>query len=474
MFAPRQSSRFSAIVAALACFIFALGVRDTPERPLPSPPPARGPTVSEFHSTLTVEVLAASTLAVQRLTLGARAVSRGSDAGNAISSTAGAGGDGAEVANAGSGGEGQAAESQPLAGATVRVFWNDLGNFRLVGTAQTNEQGRTRLTSLPRGVLWVIAEAPGRARSSTQLVMDEDERVAALSLLLAQDLSLTVLDEQGLPLENATLLVTANDPLPHGALTDRNGFAKVTRLGPGPYRIKASARGYESVQLAHVLTATTLRLRRLGALLVRVEDHEQMPVADATVTLSGTSLWPARQVTTNAQGLVNVRGLLPGSFDLRARKGSLISPTELGIVLGRGEERSITLRLAEGRFVTVWVTDGEEEPALPVANADVVVAESGLSAFPERGRTEIDGKVTLGPFEPGALSASATARDFVGTSVVSVPEDGVLPLRIPLRRGGHRKGTGRRYLRSPDCRGEYRDRGYRFYGPANRGNPEDA
>jgi hypothetical protein len=334
------------------------------------------------------------------------------------------------------------ADADPLlAGATVHVFWNDQESYRLVGTGVTDDEGRTRITSLPRGVLWVIAEAPGRARSSTQLVMDDDERIAVLSLAPGKEISFTVIDEEGTPLDQATVLVTAKDPLPHGALTDRNGLAKVSRLGAGPYRVKASARGFESVQLTNVTANTTLRLRRLGALLVHVEDPAHLPVSDATVTLSGTSLWPARQVTTNERGFVNVRGLLPGSFDVRARKGSLISSTELGVVLGRGENRELTLRLVEGRSVSVWVTDGESEPAVPVPNADVVVAESGLSAFPERGRTDKNGRVTLGPFEPGALSASATARDFVGTQIVAVPEDNAVPLRIALRRGGTLRGS---------------------------------
>jgi protocatechuate 3,4-dioxygenase beta subunit len=392
VFESRQSSRFSAFIAFLACLVFALGVRDTPERPLRARP-VPAPVTSEFRAVLTVEVLA------------------------------------------------NEAEAKPLAGATVRVFWNDENTFRLVGSAQTNDEGRTRIAALPRGVLCVVADAPGRARSSTQLVMDEDERIAALSLLPEQTLGVTVLDEQGSPLENATVLVTANDPLPHGALTNPSGLASLNRLGAAPYRIKASARGYESAEIAGVTAPTTLRLRRLGAFIVRVVGEDQTPVSGATVTLAGTTLWPARQVTTNAVGLVTVRGLLAGSFDLRARKERLISSTELGVVLGRGEEKTITLRLIEGRFVTVWVTDGEGEPAVVVPNADVVVAESGLSAFPERGRTEANGKVTLGPFELGALSASATARDFVGTSVVAVPDETTAPLRIALRRGGTVRGT---------------------------------
>lgn len=410
--------KIAAFIAAVACLMFALAVRDTPERPLPAPAPTSQPAPPEDSASLIVEVLAVTAaLQTQGLELPDAAVPGEPDAGVAL-----------EVA-------------RPLAQAMVRVFSNDQGRFRLVGSARTDETGRVRMTSLPRGAVWVIAEAEGRSRSSTQLVLDDEERLCALSLEVARTLATTVLDEQGTPLKDATVLVTGKDPLPFGALTDQNGYAKVGRLGRSPYRVKASARGFESATVTGITGQVTLRLRRLGALQVRVEDGEGNPVPEATVTLSGTSLWPARSVTTNRSGIANVRGLLAGSFDLRARKDKQVSRTELGVLLGRGEERAVTLRLVPGRFVTVWVTDGEGEPATPVPNADVVIAESGLSAFPERGRTAESGQVTLGPFEPGLLSASATSRDFVGTAVVAVPETLTGPLRLGLRRGGTVRGT---------------------------------
>lgn len=390
---PRRpiSERIAAYVATLVCLIFALGVRDTPTRiptaAAPSVVPA--PTAFERDATLEVGVLASTT-------------------------------DPPAV----------------LAHAKLYVFYELDGSYHLVGTAETNEQGRSRIAALPRGVLWITAEADGFARGSSQLVMDESERHKELILVPAQSLAVTVLDEREAPIEKATVLVSTTDPLPYGALTDRGGFANVGRLGPAPYAVKVSARGYESAHLRGITAPISVRLRRLGALLVSVEDSESKPVAGATVTLSGTTLWPARRVTTNDKGQANVHGLLAGSFDLRAVKDTRVSHTELGVILSRGEQRNVTLRLMQGRMVTVLVTDGDGEPAVPVANADVVVTEGGLSSFPERGRSVADGKLTLGPFEPGPLSASATAHDFVGTSVVAIPDDSPGPIRVPLRRGG--------------------------------------
>lgn len=337
---------------------------------------------------------------------------------------------------AGSGNGSAVGPLAPAAAAKIRIFYEFDGKYHLVGAATTDAAGKARIADLPRGVIWVTAEAPEMARSSTQIVMDEAERDAELILGAAHSQEVTITDEQNTPIPSATVLVSTTDPLPYGALSDPSGRATVGRLGKPPYRIQVSARGYESADLRGIVAPVSVKLRRLGALLVRVEDGTGAPTSGATVMLSGTSLWPARRVTTNEQGQANVHGLLAGSFDLRAIKGDLVSRTELGVVLARGEQKPIVLRLMPGRKVTVLVTDGEGEPLVPVANADVVVTEGGLSTFPERGRTSNDGRVVLGPFEPGPLSASATARDFVGTSVVPIPEDTTAPVRVALRRGG--------------------------------------
>lgn len=411
---PRRSlsQRIAAFIATLACLVFALNLRDTPQRVVlpPAPTPTPAPVSSPFERDAVLEVTVSTLLGSEG------PVDGGTVAGATQSASA--------------------PRAIPVARSQVRVFYPFDGKYHWVGTGETNEQGRARIAHLPRGALWITAEAEGLARTSTQLVMDEQERQQEFVLSRAHEQRVTVLDEQEHPIAKATVLVSTTDPLPYGGLTDAQGVASIGRLGAPPYRVKISAQGFESSELRGIVAPLSVKLRRLGALLVKVENAESLPVPGATVVLSGTSLWPAKRVTTNERGQANVHGLLAGSFDLRATKGDLVSRTELGVILARGEQKAITLRLMQGRNVTVLVTDGDGEPIIPVANADVVVAEGGLSTFPERGRTSPDGRVTLGPFEPGPLAASASARDFVGTSVVPVPDDPLAPVRVPLRRGG--------------------------------------
>lgn len=330
-------------------------------------------------------------------------------------------------------------DGRAIGGAEVRVFWEREGRFYSAGRGRTGDDGAVRLTGLPRGSIWVIVDAPGLARSSTRLVLDEDREVV-IGLHPAASLNVTVTDEQGALLTGATVLVTSGDPLPFGALTGEQGVARFTRLGASPWTVKASAPGYESMTQSAVTGDVTVALRRLSSLLVRVEMPSGSPASGAEVLIAGSGLWPARRAQTGADGTTKISALVAGSYDLRAALGNLVSDTLVGFQLDRGADETVTLRLGTGRMVTALVTDDADEHAAPIADADVVLAEGGLSSFPLRGRTGADGKVVLGPISAGAATLSASADNFVTRPAVAVPDvlDG--PVILKLLRGGTLEG----------------------------------
>lgn len=322
-----------------------------------------------------------------------------------------------------------------LATGAVQVFWEHAGRFYWVLAQPSNGLGQARLEHLPLGTLWLIAEAPGFARASSTLVLGAEPRAVKLGLAPAQSLAVTVNDEASSPLAKATVLVESSDPLPFGALTDERGLAQFGRLPPAPWSVKASAPGYESVSRSGVRAATAITLRRLASLTVTVQTREGKPAVGATVLIAGPTLWPARSAIADGRGVARITGLLAGSFDLRASLGFDVAPTVLGFELARGENGQLNLRLEPGRTVVALVTDGEGQNPLLVANADVVLAEAGLSSFPMRGRTGSDGKVALGPIAQGPATLGARAADFVGSGLVVVPELLSGPVRVPLTRG---------------------------------------
>ena len=326
---------------------------------------------------------------------------------------------------------------RPAAGASVRVFAMRDGKAYFAGDRNADGSGRASFDRLPRGQVWVLGYGAGRARASSQAVLEAGEREIRLVLRPARALDVVVVDESEHPVEGAFLEVTTADPLPHAAVTAGDGAARVDRLGPPPYRVRAWARGYDEVIRSGVVPGATplrIRLERPAALAVTVVEPDGKPAAGATVLAAGTGLWPARRTTTDDAGAARLGGLHGGVYDLKARLGDRVSRTELAVPVQRGEAKAVTLTLEPGRRVRVVVTDGEGEGAPPIKEADVVLVEEGLSSFPLQGRTGPEGTVELGPIARGRASVSVRALGFVARTA-AVAETAT-EVRVALVRGG--------------------------------------
>jgi hypothetical protein len=254
----------------------------------------------------------------------------------------------------------------------------------------------------------------------------------------AAALDVVVVGDADRPVEQARVEVTTGDPLPFVARTDEHGKARLDRLGPSPYLVRVSARGYDDlVRTGVVVGAGPLRIKleRTGTLVVKVVGEDGAPVAGATVLAAGSGLWPPRSTVTEGGGSARITGLRSGVYDLKAREGDRVSETEIGVSLARAETKEVELTLKPGRRVTVKVVDGEANDAPPIRDAAVVLVEQGLSSFPLEGRTGEAGAVVLGPIARGVASVSARARGFVPKSAVLVGAN-VTEVRVPLLRGG--------------------------------------
>ena len=326
---------------------------------------------------------------------------------------------------------------QPLAGASVRVFVLREGKAYFAGDRNADAAGRASFERLPRGQVWVLGYGAGRARASSQAVLEAGPREIRLVLRPARALDVVVVDESEHALEGASVEVTTSDPLPYAAVTAADGTARVDRLGPPPYRVRAWAPGYDDLVRTGIVPGATplrLRLERPAALAVTVVGPDGKPAAGATVLAAGTGLWPARSTLTDDAGATRIGGLHGGVYDLKARLGDLVSPTEIGFPVKRGEAKAVQLTLEPGRRVRVTVTDGDGDGAPPVKAANVVLVEDGLSSFPVQGRTGADGVVDLGPIARGRATVSVRAVGFVARTALVA--EAVTEIKIGLVRGG--------------------------------------
>jgi hypothetical protein len=327
----------------------------------------------------------------------------------------------------------------PLSNAWLRAYTEVDGRYVPAGERRTGANGEACLDGVRPVATWVLAEASGYARRARRLTVAGNTRLE-LTLEPEHRIAVLVLDELGQAIPRATVLVTGGDALPFGALTAGDGNARLARLPPPPWSVRAHAAGFESARAEDVRRDLRLVLRRLSGLDVRVIDGGGEPVAGASVLIAGASLWPARRAETDADGLARLRALPEGSYDLRATRDQRASATLHGFELGRGVEESVTLTLAPGRMITALVTDGDAEAAPVVPGADVVLVEGGVASFPLHGRSDSHGKVVLGPIAAGPATLTARAREFVGGPLVVVPDVPEGAVRVPLVRGGRLRG----------------------------------
>lgn len=327
---------------------------------------------------------------------------------------------------------------KPLEGASVRVFSIRNDKTYFAGERRTDAQGRMLLQHLPRGETWIVAYDKARARSSTRLILSQGLHEARLLLAPAKALDVLVVNEAEEPVEKATVTLISGDPLPYVATTDAEGKARLDRLGPVPYRVKAAALGYdESVRTGVVPTVVPLRIKleRRGVLTVTVRNLDGSVAPGATVLLAGPLLWPPRSAETDAQGRAIISGLRSGVYDIKARLQDKVSETSFAVPVKNGERKEAELTLLAGRYVRISVTDGEGKDAPPIADASVLLVEEGIAPFPLQGRTDEKGLVVLGPITLETATISARAKGFVGKSAVPI-DAFATEAQIALSRGG--------------------------------------
>lgn len=323
--------------------------------------------------------------------------------------------------------------------ATIDAYLMIAGRAYHAETARTDASGVARLASMPRGEHYIVVDAKGLARKSTMVVLEPGARRLDVTLAPAQTLDVVVEDEAHARIANAEVEVSAGDPVPVGARTGDDGAAHVLGLGAGPYRVRVQASGFDVQTRSNVAAGETcvVTLSRLGTLEVSVVSANDEHAPRATVSIAGASLYPSRAAEADDAGHVRISGLSPGSYALRARLGASVSATELSVSLGRGETKSLTLKLGQGMNAEVIVTDADGDAPLPAAR--ITLAEGGLSPFPLEAVTGKDGRAVIGPFGIGRAVVTVQKEGYVPSPSLPVPDDGS-PLRVSLGRGAKIEG----------------------------------
>lgn len=287
----------------------------------------------------------------------------------------------------------------PVEGARVQAVLLRDGRSWPVGETRTDGTGRYFLAPLPLGEVQLVVTAPGRTRALLRVRVTGDETVPTLVLGDAARIEgrlVALRGEARDPLVGVTVraLREGADELPYVARSGADGVFQLDGLpAGGTWRVELDAPGHERVRRLGVLAPTrdlTLVARALATVEGIVRDLEGSGVARATVTISGSGIWPARAVPLLHDGRFLLTDVPAGVYELRASREDDVAEPIAPLTLEAGGRREVEMVLAPGGTVSGVVRDAATGGG--IADARVVLTEDSLSMSPRALRTDGGGR----------------------------------------------------------------------------------
>jgi protocatechuate 3,4-dioxygenase beta subunit len=329
--------------------------------------------------------------------------------------------------------------------------------------AQTDAQGRFRLTGLPAGGhhLQALSKDDLAARKDVVRVRKGEEVEASLKLRPGPAISGTVIEEgTRRPVAGARVSAYAATGLTRFARrraervarTDARGRFRLAGLAPARYAIEAMRDGYLTAAIAGVNAAAqsapvaNLALRKAASISGRVTDEKGQPVAAARVRimremgirrlLRGAASNPAsvlggQGVLTAADGAFRIRGLEPErNLSLEATKTGYAPARKPGVSLKAGDAvKDVALVVRRGLEARGKVVDaqgqsvaGAEIRAIHreegmMGGARVQMRLMGLAQEKPDALTAGDGAFTLKGLEEGQYTLTVAREGFARKTV---------------------------------------------------------
>ncbi|MCB2205783.1 carboxypeptidase regulatory-like domain-containing protein [bacterium] len=223
-------------------------------------------------------------------------------------------------------------QSQPIAGATVRLWHNGA----MLRSAQTNASGIAVFDSLCTGGYGVDVSKDGWTEREFEIGIGENCEPVAKTVVMEQQpccegvLTLVVRDGNNNPVQNAKVLVRKGSQVIEDPRTDANGKIIVDGLCKGEYNYRVSKEGYKVVEGEFSINSScdpvtkevileTESVCCSGVLTVTAVDSSSTPVQGATVKLwkNGVVI-ESTQTGPNGQAVFD--GLCKGEYGVDVMK----------------------------------------------------------------------------------------------------------------------------------------------------------
>ncbi|MED4278752.1 carboxypeptidase regulatory-like domain-containing protein, partial [Priestia megaterium] len=328
-----------------------------------------------------------------------------------------------------------------LDGATVQVF--PAQSLVPIASAVTDQNGTYQIPGLAPGEYIVVANARNYARAAVGAIVVVDQTtVADLQLSLnPATISGTVTDEQGNPIENATVrVVDQNETVLGTALTDQNGNYVISNLPPGSHTIIVTAPTFSSQVSGVSLGPGTLENVNLGltenpGILTGQITNGQTgePVIGSIIlvrTVGAMGLIVGFDIT-DENGTYFITGLTPGTYTVLATSfGFGISSVGAIVQSDITTTANVTLIPNVGAITGV-VTDLQGSPILGT-NTQVEVFDQGGTLLKTL-LAQSDGTFSVLDLPPGSYTLLVAAPDFAAqTASAVIFSDQTTELNIPL------------------------------------------
>ncbi len=271
---------------------------------------------------------------------------------------------------------------QPVAGANV--FAGLLGGGGRQATAVTDDAGSYQLTGLQQGTYTVAAMSAAAGSSQRQTVTLTSDQTLDIEFPSAKITGQVVDADGNLPLANATVTATAQDPnAAPGArqrpvATDSNGQFSFAGLAEGPYTVATSLPDYQldtrDVTASDQGTdGLVITLKRGAGISIRVVDGlAGVPLPGVVVRVFGPGMAPLfgpSAITLDGDGVGEIPSLPPATYTVIAA-ASGYAPARLDGV--NVPSPAVTIALTPGG--TVLVQAGPKTLATGTATGTVATA----------------------------------------------------------------------------------------------------
>jgi protocatechuate 3,4-dioxygenase beta subunit len=305
------------------------------------------------------------------------------------------------------------AGGQPVKDAQVTAI---AGN-RWRRSVTTDPDGRSHILGCPRAELSVVVEAAGSARATRVIDLSGGSAGVRIELEPGAVLRGRVHDESDRPVPAAIVVARI---IGDGAMGSQEPWS-VTSAADGSFSIDTLPRAritlevsdgghHEPAVVAEVVVPSDetldVLMRRTAGLAGRVLGANRKPVAGVQVTLAGSGVWPARTLTTNAEGEFLFDHIPEGIYEVRAELNDMVSAPIEGVTVSPGNDARVEMALLPGATLRGAVRDIATGRALP--GAEVEVLEESLSATPKRVRSAVDGHFEVAPLR--LLTQRVTVR----------------------------------------------------------------